>query len=363
MARAPLFILLLCVPTVYAAATLDTFGISMMYPSKPGSHHWTSAHWNNGISRTVTYGDDSHDPTNWTEDHSSGTDGFVIDGKGTMTMSGSGPRFHINSLDSSKGSSQFFRDVEFTAYFLHKGNAGKNWGGMVVGLRSGPLGHASPGGNDCDATTYYARFRNDGGWDFEKELKHPESTVWPSAGDGKQAPLWGGSKLPENRWIGMKYIVYNSNNNKQVTLELYIDTLSKGDPQNGGIWQHVGTVVDSGTWASGDVSGCDVDANSIILEGNGTVLMRTDGDTAVYSMVSVREIDPGLIVSTAGAQKSGKRQVNSGNLQTSTLLVNITLTENKIYLLTNRLYTLRGEHVRSAAQHMPGGVYLSVPLP
>ena len=30
-------------------------------------------------------------------------------------------------------------------------------------------------GDLCNATTYYARFRYDGKWDFEKEPKHPGS--------------------------------------------------------------------------------------------------------------------------------------------------------------------------------------------
>lgn len=344
-----------------AAAAVDTFGITQFYASLPGTLQWTSAHWNNGSARTVTYSDDTFDPANWTEDHSSGTNGFVIDGKGTMTMSGSGPRFHINSLDASKGSRQFFRDVEYTAYFMHKGSAGQSWGGMVVGLRSGPLGHASPGGNECDATTYYARFRNDGGWDFEKELKHPGSTVWSSSGAGKQTPLWGGSRLPEERWIGMKYIIYNSNSNQQVTLELYIDTVSKGTPVNGGWWQHVGTVIDSGNWASGDVSGCGAEAKSIILEGNGTVLMRTDGDTAVYSMVSVREIDPEGRVATYTPVRSSATLKTVRQPCEQILHINLPVhTRSYAPSLHGRLYTIRGECIRWYSAPTQG-IYLRHP--
>lgn len=269
---------------------VDTFGIMMLYPTKAGTKYWTSVHWNNGIERRVKYSSDTYDPYDWTEDHSSQTDGFWIDGKGTMTMSGESPRFHINSLRNTKGVTQFFRDIEFTAYYQRKGRNGKSYGGMVVGVRSGPLGHGSSGGNNCDATTYYARYRNDGKWDFEKELKHPNSTYWSGSGFKTQDPLWNEKELPLNRWIGMKFVVYNINN-KSVKLELYIDSVSNGNPLNGGIWKMVGSVIDSGNWPAGDVSGCDYDSNAVIIEGNGTILMRTDGDTAVYKMVSVREID------------------------------------------------------------------------
>jgi hypothetical protein len=276
--------------SLFASEKLDTFGIRQFYHTKVGYREWNSAHWNNGISRTIKYASDTCDPTDWTEDHSSGTDGFNINGAGIMEMSGSGPRFHINSLRTTKVPTQQFRNIEFTAYYSRKGNAGQNYAGMVVGLRSGPLGHGSSGGNDCDATTYYGRFRNDGKWDFEKELKHPGSSYWSGSGYNKQDPLWKGAALPQNRWIGMKYLCYNIQNNTKVKLELYIDSVSNGNPQGGGHWEKVGEVIDEGNWPSGDVSGCNYQNTKIILDGNGTILLRTDNDTAGYTMVSIREI-------------------------------------------------------------------------
>ena len=351
---------------VYSAPALDTFGIAMFYTSKPGTEQWNSAHWNNGIPRTVKYCDDEDDPTGWTEDHSGGTDGFAIDGEGTMTMSGIGPRFHINSLDSSKQHRQFFRNIEFTAYFMHKGLNGQNWGGMVVGLRSGPLGHASSGGNDCDATTYYARFRNDGKWDFEKELKHPGSTYRSSAGPNTQPPLWNGAQLPQNRWIGMKYCIYNNESDSRVTLELYIDSVSHGNPVDGGTWQHVGTVVDSGDWPSGDVSGCTYDQNSIILDGHGTALMRTDGDTAVYAMVSLREIIP-----ESSTTSTGRHDGFTGSGKPASRyspLCSVRFDDSRslnISQLENGCFTIRGEHIPPCnvtnIRFRSSGVYITRP--
>jgi hypothetical protein len=290
---------LVCMLIVTALTTadfsLDTFGIRKLFPTKAGTREWNSAHWNNGIARTVKYAPDPYDPTGWTDDHSSGSDGFRVNGSGMLRMSGGGPRFHINSLITSKVAAQKFRDVEFTAYYRRHGANGANWGGMVVGLRSGPLGHASPGGSDCDATTYYGRFRNDGKWDFEKELKHPGSTYWSGSGYNTQDPLWRGAPMPQNRWIGMKYIAVNMLNNTQVKLTLYIDSSSNSDPRNGGHWEKVGEVIDAGVWPSGDVAGCSYTNAMVITEGGGTALLRTDNDTADYKMVSIREIDPGQV--------------------------------------------------------------------
>jgi len=295
----------------FAAAAVDTFGIVELYPTKPGTRQWNSAHWNNGIPRTFTYAPDPYDPTGWTEDHSGGTDGFKVDGMGMMRMSGSGPRFHINSLLTTKVSAQKFRDIEFTAYYRRLGVAGADWGGMIVGLRSGPLGHGSPGGNNCDATTYYGRFRNDGKWDFEKELNHPGSTYWSGSGYNTQDPLWHGAKLPVNRWIGMKYIIYNIQNNTQVKMTLYLDSISGGNPQNGGHWDKVGEVIDAGSWPSGDVGGCGYSQSMVITEGGGTLLLRTDNDTADYKMVTVREIDASAVaLAPASPAQSLKSRVN-----------------------------------------------------
>ncbi len=274
-------------------AGLDVFGISKFYPTKSGSVEWTSEHWNNGIPRTIKYQPDVYDPNDWTEDHSGNTNGFVIDGAGIMRMTGSSPRFHINSLRDSV-QTQFFLNTEFTAYYRRIGSDGDNWGGMVVGVRSDPLGHASNGGDDCDATTYYGRFRHDGKWDFEKELKHPTSDYWSGSGFHTQDPLWGGDPLPENQWIGMKYLAYNIENNTKVKLELYIDKVSGGNPVDGGVWEKVGEVIDEGNWpaAPSQISGCSYsDQYTVITQGHGTILMRTDGDEAEYKFVSIREIE------------------------------------------------------------------------
>lgn len=277
-----------------AQAGIDTFGIAMFHPTKPGTIAWSSSHWANGKPRRFQYSPDPDDPTGWTEDHSGSTDGFRIDGNGTMTMSGGSPRFHINSLQSGARGAQFFVDTEFTAYYRRAGGRGAAYGGLVVGARSGPLGHNSSGGDDCDATTYYARFRNDGKWDFEKELKHPTSDYWSGSGFHTQDPLWRGATLPEHRWIGIKYLVWNLPDGKSVHLEAWIDSVSGGDPARAA-WSRVGAVVDSGAWpaAPTTIFGCTYsDPRTVIRDGNGTFLLRTDGDTAQYRMVSIREIVP-----------------------------------------------------------------------
>lgn len=274
-------------------SNVDDFGFKKFYRTKEGTVSWTSAHWANGNARSVEWDGDPDDPLGWTESHSSGSGSFDIDGNGVMQMNWvTGPRFHINSGNGS--TTQFFLNTEFTAYFKRDALGGENWGGMVVGLRTGALGHASSGGDDCDANTYYARFRNDGKWDFEKEWKHPASYYRTTSGVGNQDPLFGGNALPVDKWIGMKYIVFNKDANT-VRLELYIDSTSGAVPP--GNWEPVGAVEDAGLdWrgaSENTVSGCSyTDALAPILVGGGTVLMRSDKDKPYYKFVTVREISP-----------------------------------------------------------------------
>lgn len=279
---------------LFAESPVDDFGFRKIYPTREGTVSWNSSHWANGFARSVEWDGDPYDPLGWTESHSSGTGYFDIDGEGSMQMNwNDGPRFHLNGLNGS--TPQFFLNAELTAYFMRDASGGKDYGGMVVGMRSGPLGHGSNGGDDCDATTYYARFRNDGKWDFEKEWKHPDSYYRTDSAVGLQEPLWGGSPLPIGKWIGMKYIVYNKDS-ATVRLELYIDSTSNATPP--GNWEPVGVVEDAGAdfrGASGPtISGCShSDAYAPILRGGGTVLFRSDGDHPFYKFVTLREIDVG----------------------------------------------------------------------
>ncbi|MBD3242257.1 MAG: hypothetical protein GF331_16815 [Chitinivibrionales bacterium] len=260
--------------------SLDVFGLRQFHPTAPGTVEWTSAHWANGNARQIS-GNDPDDPTGWSERRGSGT--LLVDGNGILTMGGSQPRIYINPYEgrTETNPEQFWKNVEVTVYYMRIGSDGANWGGLVVGARSGPNGHSS-WGDYCDATTYYLRFRYDGDWDFEKELHHPQS------GHVLHDDLWGGPALPSNRWIGMKYIVYNVNDNTNVRLVAYIDSTSNG--ANGGDWRKVGEYTDAGGW-SVDASACAYPDNFIITEGGGVVFIRnTDAAEAHYKWFSVREI-------------------------------------------------------------------------
>jgi len=291
-------------PSTAANLPLDTFGILQFHPTLKGTQEWNSAHWGNGVARLIKYAGDPSDPTGWTDNHSSSSgDSLYIDGKGTLLINGGGPRFHVNSTGLYAGTpptpkvpEQAFVNIEATGYARRLSSGGSAWDGMEIQVRTGPLAHASEGGNVCDATGYASRFRDDGNWDWEKELKHPDSKVY-STKAGSSAPLFPGKTVPIGKWVGMKFLAYNVDGGAHVRLETYIDTVSdvsSGPPAGGGHWEKVGEMVDDGAnFPGGDISGCPGLTQSMaITEGHGTMLIRTDNEACQWKFVSFREIDP-----------------------------------------------------------------------
>jgi hypothetical protein len=255
-------------------ANRDVFGITELYPTAQDGLAWDSRWWE-GEAHDVPFGSaDPADPLGLANQRG---DGMVhVEGDGTLRMTGAQPRIYIGHAGAHP-----WLNVEITAYYQRIEDDDTSYAGLVIGARSGPDGH---GTDNCTATTYYARFRNDGDADVEKELEHPEALA------RETTPLWDGADPPFGRWIGMKYIVTNVAAGQHVRLQVLRD-LTEG--QDGGDWQPVIDTTDSGGWAP--AHGCEYAPDLIVTEGGGVVLIRNTGATgqgALYRWVTIREIDP-----------------------------------------------------------------------
>jgi hypothetical protein len=263
-----------------AGGGVDVFGIDQIYPSAASGAEWTSAHWD-GDAYSITGRTDANDPLGISGMRGTGT--LEVTGDGELVMGGSQPRIYIYPGDAGP-----WQNLEITAYYQRVEDSATAYAGLVIGARSGPEGHSS--GTECDAHTYYARVRNDGAFDFEKELEHPASatqsridpeTAWPPDGE-----------VPFDTWIGFKFVIYNLATPNTVKLEAYRD-LTNGE--NGGTWEKVNETTDDGGWfvettCSEHEPNGDGESELVVTDGGTTFIRNTEVTEARYRWVTVREI-------------------------------------------------------------------------
>jgi hypothetical protein len=252
----------------------DVFGVTELFPTVSGGLEWDARYWS-GEPHMVDFGTaDPADPHGLANQRGDGV--VTVVGDGTLRMTGNQPRIYLGTANDHP-----WLNVEVTVYYQRVEDDDTPYAGLVVGARSGPNGH---GGDNCTATTYYARFRNDGDADVEKELEHP------AAQPRETTPLWSGDDPPHDTWIGMKFVVRNVAGGEHVRLQVFRD-LTEGE--DGGAWEPIIDYTDSGGW--NPPHDCDYAGDLIVTQGGGVVLIRNTGvigQGALYKWLTVREIAP-----------------------------------------------------------------------
>jgi hypothetical protein len=261
-------------------AEQDAFHIRNIYATRPGGTIWTSQ-WDDTRSFD---GVDPVDP--WFDaDHGSGS--YRVD-DGQLFITGDVPRMYV--YDPAK--ERQWRDVEATMYFKRVSDTGIPYAGMTIVARSNHLDTES-GRFECDTRGYGGRMRY-GHTDFEKETAYPINQAVANK------DFWRGS-LPKNRWIGLKFIVYDVAGG--VRLELWTDLT---DGRAGGAWKMIDAVTDDGNLFGYEACARGIDPQMPLTGApdrkgsesgrpNLTVYFRSDGvnqDGLVYKWGSIREITP-----------------------------------------------------------------------
>jgi hypothetical protein len=150
----------------------------------------------------------------------------------------------------------------------------------------------SPHASTCQAYSYYAGITYDGKIaKVQKALYH--------GGDGlgySQTFFIKGVTTPLNdRWIGMKTMTYNINNNTAVKLEIWLDDLDNNN------WRKVFEQVDNGWSIQGNpatfgcinpLTGLPMSSTDIILWGGTEQQFRADDAVIDFHRLSIREITP-----------------------------------------------------------------------
>jgi hypothetical protein len=263
----------------------DAFGIKRLYKSDISGPFWDSQSWYQTARSLFSPQIDPEDPYF----HVRGSKNLVvIRGDGIAESSGPQVRYYIADPQGQKE----WKNFEFTMYSMRISESfPPSYAGFAVQGRTGPGHTDKPGMNSvgypiqCDGSSYSAAIRYTGTADFKKEIKWPNYT--------KQNPITTlyPDGVPKDRWIGMKFVIYNINGDQDVKMELWID---ETNGRNGGHWVKIMEHIDSGGWAissTEEASSCDYSTEEKLLAGGPAIIVRNDGvDKQLYKNMSIREI-------------------------------------------------------------------------
>lgn len=260
--------------------------ITKLYDSKPGGKVWY-ANWSNNINQKLLSGESDSTDSQFVI-RGDGT--ATINGKGVLTFEGEAPRMYV--LDPKRNDK--WSDVEVTVYAKRVSETSLiSSQGIVIGARSEH--QDASGNNPCAGPTYYGRLLYDGRAVFQKEIIHEGAYSENKPAESNKA-IWNTSDgtMPKNVWIGVKFIVRNTDDDKSVKLELYRD-LTNG--LHGGTWEKVAEYTDNGNWPktvanSTTEKTCGFEANKVLIDPGTSIFIRNDNVKKVqYKLFSIREIE------------------------------------------------------------------------
>jgi hypothetical protein len=143
------------------------------------------------------------------------------------------------------------------------------------------IGRQGPTYNDdggCGAYGYYGLLSANGDAYFKKKLWHHGGYTDRTAVEENVVDDL------DDRWVGIKLVVYDLDGGDEVKLELWVDD---GDEENN--WKKVTEYVDDGDWETHG-SDCDRDSDDIIDDGTRGGF-RVDDSDFEFKDLSIREIE------------------------------------------------------------------------
>jgi hypothetical protein len=142
--------------------------------------------------------------------------------------------------------------------------------------------------NGCGGSDYKLKLHFDGSVSLDKEEWHVLYTDQPKPSWMLEHKIVDGLGNLTNRWIGLKNIVYNTDQNGTFypTMEMWIDET------NNGTWKKVHEYTDRGAWGS-IMNRCGGAPDQLITWGSPVATFRWDDTADVdFRNLSVREIEP-----------------------------------------------------------------------
>ena len=256
-------------------ATVDRFGVEMLYPTKAAGQQWY-------LDMVNPTSDGRFNPQDRITRNSDGSWKMRSDQVRMQVYTSNGYNSNQITSDSGQsnvatrgfmGSSKDWRDVEITGYVkLNQFSENDNFVWYTRGGR-----HTDS--DQCQGSAYKGNLFYHGETQFSKEQWHVSYAKSPTIAATSQL---------SGKWIGFKFVVYNfvTNDGKPaVKLENWID--ANADGKN---WEKVYEGGDSGKWGRSGAD-CKVKADQVITWGGPIATFRWDFARDVdFRNLSVREI-------------------------------------------------------------------------
>lgn len=221
--------------TTRVGPEVDEFGIQRLYPTIASGKQW-HANWG-APARSFK----DMDPADEWVDVRQGNARYVVDGDGTLKVTGEWPRLDVREPSLVNQ----WRDVEITIYLQRVQDENTSWAGIssVARTNHGIVGAVGQSQYLCDTRGLGVRFRYDGRTEFVKETSH----FVLGTGDFAelttiaQRSAWDGG-IPYNQWLGYKHVVYDLPDGS-VKQELWLDQSAGA---SGGTWVKRNEYIDAG---------------------------------------------------------------------------------------------------------------------
>ncbi|RKH03005.1 carbohydrate-binding protein [Corallococcus carmarthensis] len=261
-----------------APSGVDGFGVTMLYPSKPGGEAWALADDATADKRfdpqgTITRNADGSWKMKSTKVRMSAYPATGYDAKQIAT--------YDRDVLAGRGYMQAANDwknIEMTGFV--KVNAVNNTQDNFAWYARG--GKHNDNSSGCEGSSYKGGLHYDGRVRWEKE-------TWHVSYD--QAPYKPATSALKGRWVGFKAVMHNvpgAKGTEAVKLELYLN-----DNADKVTWTKVYDMTDDGAWG-GDAQHCGGSVGAMPITWGGPIAtFRWDNATDVdFKWMSVREIQP-----------------------------------------------------------------------
>jgi hypothetical protein len=273
-------------PSVIVDAKAETEGVPNIYPTKEGGDQW--------FMGPNLKNDTRFDASANLSENQDGS--WSVNSTGHTTLNiwtrGSGDFRHRDGMDTYNHSiieargywykASDWKNVEMTGYFKLNDYVEDEY---TTYSRS--IWHNTTY-NGCGGSDYKLRLHFDGSVTFDKEEWHVHYSEQPKSAQMPDHKIDEGLGNLTNKWIGLKSVVYNieQNGTSYPKLEMWIDQ------NNNNTWKKIHEYMDKGGWGS-TMSRCGGAPDQLITWGSPVVTFRWDDTANVdFRNLSVREIQP-----------------------------------------------------------------------